>query len=243
MNLELKKIGKRYGEQHALREVNFDSKDSQTLVLIGPSGGGKSTLLRLVGGLEVPDDGEILFDGEALSKDRTALRRTRAKNGFLFQSYNLFPHLTALQNVALPLEKVHGVAVAEARETAANCLERFGLSGHESKHPAQLSGGQQQRVGLARAVAHRPKMLILDEPTSALDPEMTAEVLEFIDELLGEGQRIILSTHEMGFAKQVADQVLFLGDGNLVEHGPPKKLFEEPESEQVKRFMSRVMKW
>ncbi len=243
MNLELKDVGKQYGEQHALRGVNFASMDAQTLVLIGPSGGGKSTLLRLVGGLEVPDEGEILFSGEPLPVERKALRETRAKNGFLFQSFNLFPHLTALENVALPLEKVHGATRADAEGTAAQCLKRFGLEGHELKHPVQLSGGQQQRVGLARAVAHKPQLLILDEPTSALDPEMTAEVLEFVDELRKEGQRIVLSTHEMGFARQAADKVLFLADGNLIESGDAESVFSVPESEQVKRFLSKVMKW
>ena len=243
MNLELRDVGKRYGEQHALRGVGFLSGDAQTLVLIGPSGGGKSTLLRLIGGLEVPDEGEVLFGGEPLPVERKALRAARAKNGFLFQSFNLFPHLTALENVALPLEKVHGATQADAEGTAASCLKRFGLEGHEQKHPAQLSGGQQQRVGLARAVAHKPQLLILDEPTSALDPEMTAEVLEFIDELRKEGQRIVLSTHEMGFARQTADKVLFLADGNLVEEGEAEAMFSNPQSEQVKRFLSKVMKW
>ncbi|MCB1091943.1 MAG: amino acid ABC transporter ATP-binding protein, partial [Verrucomicrobiae bacterium] len=204
---------------------------------------GKSTLLRLLGGLEVPDSGEIRIDQTLLDRREDPLRSHRRRNGFLFQAFNLFPHLTALENLTLPLTEVHGKSIAEANEIARACLDRFRLADHASKHPAMLSGGQQQRVALARAIAHRPKLLLLDEPTSALDPEMTAEVLEVIEELCREGQEIILSTHEMGFARAVGDEIVFLADGNVVETGTPEALFDAPNSELVRSFLGRVMRY
>ncbi len=244
MNIELTALSRRYGATHALRDVTFSvAPGVRVLTLIGPSGGGKSTLLRLLGGLEVPDAGEIRFDGTLLDRREDPLRSHRRRNGFLFQAFNLFPHLTALQNITLPLVKVHGKGEAEARGTALACLDRFRLADHAHKHPAQLSGGQQQRVALARALAHKPGLLILDEPTSALDPEMTAEVLEVIEELCREGQEIVLSTHEMGFARAVADEVVFLAEGSVIESGPPDRLFGEPREEIVRTFLGRVMRY
>ena len=244
MNIELKGLGREYGEAIALRDLTYRVPDGcRVLTLIGPSGGGKSTLLRLLGGLDVPSAGEVLFDGRTLPDDDSELIAHRRRIGFLFQSFNLFPHLTALQNVTLPLIQVHGNPKETAEETAMKCLERFRLSGHCRKYPAELSGGQQQRVALARALAHEPQLLVLDEPTSALDPEMTAEVLEVIEGLCEDGQEIVLSTHEMGFAKAVADEVLFLAEGVLVESGPPGRIFESPESETVGQFLGRVMRY
>lgn len=170
-----------------------------------------------------------------------ALRERRRRHGHLFQAFNLFPHLTARQNLTLPLEKVHGRSSQEATARAEECLERFNLAAHAHKRPAELSGGQQQRVGIARAIAHEPRLLILDEPTSALDPEMTAEVLEVIQRLREAGQEIILSTHEMGFARAVADHVLFLAEGNIAEHGAGDELFAHPGTPEAKRFLSKVM--
>lgn len=244
MNIELSGLTRRYGEAHALREVTYRVPEGvRVLTLIGPSGGGKSTLLRLLGGLDVPDAGEIRFDSTLLSREDNPLRSHRQGIGFLFQAFNLFPHFTALENITLPLTEVHGKSAAEARETAMACLDRFRLADHAEKHPAQLSGGQQQRVALARALAHQPKLLILDEPTSALDPEMTAEVLEVIAELCRDGQEIILSTHEMGFARAVADEVVFLADGEIIEHGAPDQLFDAPKAGAVSRFLGRVMRY
>ncbi len=244
MNIELTGLTRRYGDAHALRRVSYRVPDGvRVLVLIGPSGGGKSTLLRLLGGLDVPDEGEIRLDGALLSREEDFLRAHRRRNGFLFQAFNLFPHLTALENVTLPLVEVHGKTPAEARAIAGDCLERFRLSPHRQKRPAELSGGQQQRVALARALAHRPRLLILDEPTSALDPEMTAEVLEVIEALCRDGQEIILSTHEMGFARAVADEVVFLAEGEIVESGPPREIFDAPEAAGVRQFLGRVMRY
>ncbi len=244
MNIELTGLTRRYGDAHALREVNYRVPEGvRVLGLIGPSGGGKSTLLRLLGGLDVPDAGEIRFDSTLLSREDNPLRSHRRRIGFLFQAFNLFPHLTALENVTLPLREVHGKPPGESEKIARDCLDRFRLADHAGKRPAELSGGQQQRVALARALAHQPKLLILDEPTSALDPEMTAEVLDVIAELCREGQEIVLSTHEMGFARAVADEVVFLADGQVIEHGPPAQLFDRPESAAVEKFLGRVMRY
>jgi len=215
----------------------------QVLVLIGPSGGGKSTLLRVMGGLEIPCSGSVHYDGAPLSSDVQKLRKFRQANGFLFQAFNLFPHLSALENIVLPLVKVHRYGPGEARAKAIAAMARFDMESHAEKMPAQLSGGQQQRIGLARAMAHDPKMLLLDEPTSALDPEMKAEVLDVIEELCRAGQRIILTTHEMGFAKRVGDRIAFLAAGKLIETGGATAFFEKPDSPAVASFLQKVMKW
>lgn len=245
MNIEVRDLSKIYAPSSvALQDVNFaTAADTQVLVLIGPSGGGKSTLLRLLGGLESPTTGEIFHDHTLLDQRTDPLRSFRQKNGFLFQQFNLFPHLTALENILLPLVEVHGQTSANAEKTALAGLDRFGLADHSEKRPGELSGGQQQRVGLARAMAHEPELLILDEPTSALDPEMKAEVLEVIEELCESGQRIIFSTHEMGFAKAAADEVLFLAEGTVLATATPKEIFENPSDPRIATFLERVMKW
>lgn len=243
MKLSVTGLTKHYGAHIALDELSLKVEEARVLVLIGPSGGGKSTFLRVLGGLETPDKGEIEMLGEPLAATPANLLAHRRMNGFLFQQFNLFPHLTALRNLTLPLETVHGLTPPAALATARGALDRFGLLAHADKLPAQLSGGQQQRVGIARAIASEPKVLFLDEPTSALDPEMTAEVLELIQELAEDGQNIILSTHEMGFARAVGDQIAFLANGKIEETGPPSLLFDSPRSALCKRFLSRVMRY
>lgn len=244
MNIELRQVEKLYGKTQALCGLDLSVHDPvNVLALIGPSGGGKSTLMRLLGGLEPPTAGELLFDGQPLAQDETHLLQHRRRNGFLFQAFNLFPHLTARGNVELPLVKVHGKTAAEAADAALGALSRFQLEHHADKYPAQLSGGQQQRVAIARAIAIKPRLLLLDEPSSALDPEMTAEVLAVIESLTRSGQQIILSTHEMGFARAVADHVVFLADGEIVEQGPPGRFFGKPESATVRNFLDKVMRY
>ena len=243
MKLEVAGLTKVYGKTRALDGLDLSVASARVLVLIGPSGGGKSTLLRVLGGLETADSGTARVNDRLLTANAAALQAYRRSNGFLFQQFNLFPHLTALRNLVLPLEKVHGHSAAEALEIATRALDRFGLLTHAHKLPAQMSGGQQQRAGIARAVAHKPEVLFLDEPTSALDPEMTAEVLELIQELAEAGQDIILSTHEMGFARAVADQVAFVAAGRIEEFAPPAKLFGAPHSPLCQRFLSRVMRY
>jgi polar amino acid transport system ATP-binding protein len=243
MKLEVSALAKHYGATAALDGLSLAVAEARVLVLIGPSGGGKSTLLRVLGGLETPDAGMIAINGRPLATDAAGLLDYRRRNGFLFQQFNLFPHLDALKNIALPLEKVHGHPPAEARAMAETALGRFGLLGHAHKLPSQLSGGQQQRVGIARAVARKPEVLFLDEPTSALDPEMTAEVLGLIQELAESGQDILLSTHEMGFAKAVADRVAFVAAGRVEECTAPAELFGDARSEVCRRFLSKVMRY
>jgi polar amino acid transport system ATP-binding protein len=243
MKLEVTGLTKCYGKTRAADGLSLSVASARVLVLIGPSGGGKSTLLRLLGGLETADEGTIEINGQPLLAEPAALQAYRRKNGFLFQQFNLFPHLTARRNISLPLEKVHGHPPAEALMMAEQALRRFSLLDHADKLPSQLSGGQQQRVGIARAVAHQPEVLFLDEPTSALDPEMTAEVLELIQELAEAGQDIILSTHEMGFARAVGDQVAFVAAGKIEEIAPPAGLFGAPKSALCQRFLSRVMRY
>lgn len=242
MKLHAESLTRTYGEVHALDHLTL-SIEARVLVLIGPSGGGKSTFLRLCGGLDKATSGSLAINNVFLDGNERHLQEWRRGNGFLFQQFNLFPHLTALRNITLPLEKVHGLRPEAAVEAARSSLDRFGLSAHADKLPAQLSGGQQQRVGLARAIAHGPGILLLDEPTSALDPEMTAEVLELIQELAAAGQHIILSTHEMGFARAVADHVALISAGKILESGPPAELFGAPREAMTQRFLAKVMRF
>ena len=242
MKLHADSLIRTYGPLNALDGLTL-AVEAGVLVLIGPSGGGKSTFLRLCGGLDQATSGSLRINDTTLGQDPATLQAWRRRNGFLFQQFNLFPHLTALRNITLPLEKVHGQSPAAALETARRCLDRFGLLAHAGKLPAQLSGGQQQRAGLARAIAPGPEILLLDEPTSALDPEMTAEVLELIQELAAAGQHIILSTHEMGFARAVADQVALIAAGKILESGPPAAVFGAPREELTQRFLAKVMRF
>jgi len=228
MNLRLRQIVKRFNGPLVLDGVSLSLEGARALVWIGPSGGGKSTLLRILGGLERPDAGEVELDGQRVVFTEEALLRHRRTVGTVFQSFNLFPHLTALRNITLPLEKAHGRSPAQARETARQLLARFHLEAHAAKRPADLSGGQRQRIAIARALASKPRLLLFDEPTSALDPEMTSEVLDTILELREEGQDFILVTHEMGFARRVADQVAFLAEGRIVEAAPAAQFFSAP---------------
>jgi polar amino acid transport system ATP-binding protein len=214
-----------------------------SLVLIGPSGGGKTTLLRVLAGLERPDAGEAELDGQRIEFDEASLLRHRRTVGVVFQAFNLFPHLTALENITLPLEKVQGRDPADAEAVGMELLRRFQLDGHAGKKPAALSGGQRQRVAIARAVAIKPRVLLFDEPTSALDPEMTAEVLDMIGQLLAEGRDLILVTHEMGFARVVADRAAFLAGGRIVESGPTQALFAAPKTEECRRFLATGLKY
>jgi len=243
MRLELTGITKRFGSQTALDDVTLALPEFHALAVIGPSGGGKTTLLRVIGGLAVPDAGGLAIDGETVDFGEESLLRHRRSIGTVFQSFNLFPHLSALENITLPLEKVHGNSPAEARETAHSLLERFQLTPHALKKPAQLSGGQQQRVALARALAIKPRFILLDEPTSALDPEMTAEVLDIIQELRGEGRDLIMATHHMGFARSVADQCLFVCDGKMTEAGGAAETFGNPRSESLRKFLAKILKY
>ncbi len=244
MSIETTQLSKIYGTTRAVDGVDVALPDEvQVLALIGPSGGGKSTFLRLIGGLESPTSGGVRIDGKRVPTAENELREFRKKNGFLFQSFNLFPHLRALDNIVLPLVEVHGWGKQNAVDRSAQVAERFGLKAHLEKLPNQLSGGQQQRIALARAMAHEPELLLLDEPTSALDPEMKAEVLDLIGDLCEEGQRIVLSTHEMGFARRAADHVVFLSEGKLVEEGDSEAFFTSPETEVVKGFLGKVMRW
>jgi len=243
MRLKATNLCKSFGRQIVLKNVNLDLDEVHTLAFIGPSGGGKSTLLRIVAGLEKPDSGTLyLNDREIIYREKELMAHRRTV-GTVFQAFNLFPHLTALQNITLPLEKVHQYNPAEARQVAAVILERFGLSEHGHKSPAQLSGGQRQRVAIARAISIKPKLLLFDEPTSALDPEMTAEVLDVIGELREEGRDLDLVTHQMGFAHRVADQIALLSGGEIIECGPPKQVLDNPQSETTRQFLAKILKY
>lgn len=248
MRVNISNVTKTYGEIKALSGISAEiAEDVSILTLIGPSGGGKSTLLRILGGLEVPDEGGISINGrDVCFESKEDLLNHRRSNGFLFQSFNLFPHKSALENITLPLQTVHGLGRAEAIDKAEKSLKRFGLEAHSEKFPFELSGGQQQRVAIARAIAPGPSLLFLDEPTSALDPEMTGEVLDLIVELKNTGQDIILTTHEMGFARQVADRVAFLDSGEINIIGKPDELFDPKlysVDTRLGKFLSRVTRY
>ena len=243
MKIEFQGLTKQYDQELiVLKPMDF-SDDIHALAIIGPSGGGKSTLLRILGGLLLPTAGRVVVGGEELPVDESALQKYRKRLGFVFQQGGLFRHLSAIENIALPLEKVHGYTRQEAGRRAEELLERFGLGADGKKKPGALSGGQQQRVAIARAVAARPRLLLLDEPTSALDPEYTNEVLDVIDELKKEGMDFVIVTHEMGFARHACEKVAFLCEGSLLEYGDSASLFTHPKTQQLDRFLSRLLEW
>ena len=236
--LDVDDVYQSYGEESVLEGISFEMERQDVKVLVGPSGSGKSTMLRCVNRLTDIDDGDIHLDGESIyDVDADDLRR---QVGMVFQDFNLFAHLTALENVTLGLKHVLDYGEREAVEKAAWQLEQVGLREQANSYPAELSGGQKQRVGIARALAMDPKLMLFDEPTSALDPELIGEVLSVMRELAEEGMTMLVVTHEMGFAKQAATDVLFLDDGKLVEQGPPEQLFENPEHDRTAAFLSRL---
>jgi polar amino acid transport system ATP-binding protein len=243
LKLKISNLSKRFDAHQALDSVSLALEETHSLVLIGPSGGGKTTLLRILAGLEIPDTGSIEFNGEPVLFQESALLHYRRTVGVVFQAFNLFPHLTALQNIVLPLEKVHALGTSQARDLALQLLRRFQLDAHAHKKPAALSGGQRQRVAIARAVAIKPRVVLFDEPTSALDPEMTAEVLDMIEQLREEGTDLILVTHEMGFARLAADRVAFLSAGRILEFGETESVFNAPTTEECQRFLGTVLKY
>lgn len=241
MKLEVKNLVKNFGPQQGLSIDHLLVENCQTLVLIGPSGSGKSTFLKLIEGLQYPDSGSIFLNDKEIIYSEDALREHRRMIGMVFQSWNLFPHLTALENIILPLHYVHQVNKKEARQRSLDLLKRFSLDKHANKKPHELSGGQLQRVALIRAIAIHPQVLILDEPTSALDPSMTYEVLDLIREIKQEKKDIIMATHHLHFAKKTADRILFLCEGKILENGTPEEVYENPNSVAAKDYMSKVL--
>ena len=234
-------VYKRFKDFEALKNINFQVGKQEVVVVIGPSGSGKSTLIRCINRLEEHDDGRIIVDGTELTTDVRNIQEIRKETGMVFQSFNLFPHLTVLANIALAPRQVRGVPKAEAEQLARELLERVKVPEQADKYPAQLSGGQQQRVAIARSLAMKPKVMLFDEPTSALDPEMINEVLDAIKQLAKEGMTMVVVTHEMGFAKEVADRVVFMADGEIVEVGTPAEIFDSPQEERTKKFLAQIL--
>ena len=236
--IALRGVTRRFGTLTALEEVDLDVAKGEVVVLIGPSGSGKSTLLRCVNALEHPDEGEVLLDGERVDPARKDIDDLRAEVGMVFQHFNLFPHLTALGNVALAPRLVRGQPDAKARAL----LERVGVGDKADVYPDMLSGGQKQRVAIARALAMEPIAMLFDEPTSALDPEMVGEVLAVMRDLARDGMTMLVASHEMGFAREVAHRVVFMDGGRIVETGPPSEIFDRPQRDRTKAFLSKVLR-
>lgn len=237
--LRLENIKKSYGDEKVLKGISFNLDKGVTKVVIGPSGTGKSTLLRCINQLTEPDGGEVYLNGERIGGG-LEVDEARKQIGFVFQSFNLFKHLTALENVSIGLEKVLGLDEKEAKEKAYRKLEKVGLEEHGDKYPGQLSGGQKQRVGIARALGMDPTLILFDEPTSALDPELIGEVLEVMKDLADEGMTMLVVTHEIGFAKSVAQEIIFLEKGKIVEKGPPDQLINSPKKERTGEFLHKI---
>jgi len=243
--VRLDKVNKHFGSLHVLQDIDLEVAPGEVVVIIGASGSGKSTLIRCVNGLEEFQAGQIEVDGNQLlphGKSGRSLQTIRTEVGMVFQQFNLFPHLSVRDNVTLAPLKVRGVSRPQAVETAERLLARVGIADQADKYPGQLSGGQQQRVALARALAMEPRLMLFDEPTSALDPEMIGEVLDAMRELANDGMTMMIVTHEMGFAREVADRVIFIHKGRIVEQGPPERVFDTPEHERTQAFLARVLK-
>ncbi|WP_446666759.1 amino acid ABC transporter ATP-binding protein [Flexivirga sp. B27] len=240
--LEIKDVRKSYGHNEVLKGVSIDVERHEVICLIGASGSGKSTLLRCVNQLEEVNGGEILIEGDTVTGAGVDLNRLRRDVGIVFQSYNLFPHMSVLKNIMLAPTMVAGTKDKEAKDKAMALLESVGMAEKANAYPDMLSGGQQQRVAIVRALAMEPRIMLLDEITAALDPELVGDVLEIVRELAHDGLTMLLATHEMGFAKEVATQVCFLDQGSILEKGPPQQIFENPREERTQQFLSRVVK-
>ena len=241
--IAVKNLVKEYnhGEVVALDHCDLDVKKGEVVAIIGPSGSGKSTLLRSLNLLEEPTAGEIYFEGVELSSKNVDINRHRQKMGMVFQHFNLFPHKTVLENIMMAPVTLKLKTQQEAQAQALKLLERVGLADKKDEYPNMLSGGQKQRIAIVRALAMEPEVMLFDEPTSALDPEMVGEVLDVMRELAGEGMTMIVVTHEMGFAREVADRVIFMADGSIVEAGTPQQIFDEPKEERTRNFLSKVL--
>ncbi|MFA5950726.1 MAG: amino acid ABC transporter ATP-binding protein [Hyphomicrobium sp.] len=240
--ISMRGVDKWFGAFHVLRNVNLEVSPGEKIVICGPSGSGKSTLIRCLNGLEQHGAGEIIVDGTVLTRDIRSLEKVRSEVGMVFQGFNLFPHLSVLDNLCLAPQWVRRVPRSEAEARAIKLLERVRIGEQAHKFPGQLSGGQQQRVAIARALAMNPRIMLFDEPTSALDPEMVKEVLDVMIELARGGMTMLVVTHEMGFAKAVADRVIFMDRGEVVEQGPPAEFFERPKHERTRAFLSQIIK-
>ena len=237
--IEIANVNKYYGTNHVLKNINLSVGKGEVVVLLGPSGSGKSTMLRCINLLEVPTSGEVFIDGELVTQQN--INEIRTKMGMVFQNFNLFPHMTVLDNITCAPINVKGVSKADAEAKAIELLTRVGLANKANAYPRSLSGGQQQRVAIARALAMDPEIMLFDEPTSALDPEMVGEVLDVMKNLAKEGLAMIVVTHEMGFAKEVADKVIFMDGGVIVEQGTPEEVLVNPGEERTKNFLSKVL--
>ena len=238
--IEIKGLRKAFGADEVLKGIDLSIDEKEVVVIIGPSGSGKSTLLRCMNHLEEPTAGEVVVDGITLSSEAN-INKVREEVGMVFQRFNLFPHMTVLENIMLAPMKVKHIARSEAEKTARELLARVGLAEKADAYPDNLSGGQQQRVAIARALAMRPKVMLFDEPTSALDPEMVGEVLDVMRALANEGMTMVIVTHEMGFAREVGDRLLFVDEGRIIESGVPREVFENPKEERTRSFLSKVL--
>lgn len=239
--IQMKNIQKYFGNFHALKDVNFEVKKGEIVVVCGPSGSGKSTLIRCINRLEDIDDGDIILDGQDIYAKGVNLNQLRAETGMVFQHFNLFPHLTILENISIAQIKVKGSSKHDANEESLRLLERVGLAHKAEGYPNELSGGQKQRVAIARTLAMKPKIILFDEPTSALDPEMIGGVLDVMRELAHESFTIVCVTHEMGFAKEVSHRVVFMDEGQIIEEAKPDEFFENPKTDRAKQFLQEVL--
>lgn len=238
--IDIKNLHKSFGDHEVLKGIDLHINPQEVVVIIGPSGSGKSTLLRCMNLLEVPTSGSVVVDGMDLTGDAD-INKAREEIGMVFQRFNLFPHMTVLKNITLAPMKVRNISHEEAEKTARELLDRVGLGDKADAYPPQLSGGQQQRVAIARALAMKPKVMLFDEPTSALDPEMVNEVLDVMKSLANDGMTMAVVTHEMGFAREVGDRLLFVDGGTIIEQGDPREVFENPKEERTKLFLSKVL--
>lgn len=239
--ISVRDLHKKFGKLHVLKGIDIEISQGEVVVVIGPSGSGKSTFLRCLNLLETPTDGEIIFEGLSITDKKNDINKLRQKMGMVFQQFNLFPHMTVLENITLAPLKLKNISKQEADEIAMKLLKRVGLADKASSYPAQLSGGQKQRIAIARALAMSPDVMLFDEPTSALDPEMVGEVLDVMKELAAEGMTMIVVTHEMGFAKEVGDRLIFMDEGKILEEGNPKAVFANPQHPRTKDFLGKVL--
>ena len=239
--IELEGVNKWFGDFHVLKDIDLRIRERERVVICGPSGSGKSTVIRCINRLEEHQEGRIAFNGQELDDDTKNVAAVRREVGMVFQQFNLFPHLTVLENCMLGPTKARGMSKGDARERAMEYLNRVRIPEQAEKYPGQLSGGQQQRVAIARSLCMQPKAMLFDEPTSALDPEMIKEVLDVMIDLAQTGMTMIVVTHEMGFARTVADEMVFMGEGRIVESAPPEQFFSSPESDRTKLFLSQIL--